>query len=184
MALDNTDGFTLGGLDNAPGGNAARIAVLQFNLEFQAQTDVGYTVDADGTVSTAVGTGAATADLTVTQGGGFTLKQTAGSATADIHATYILSFGDIGTTFATMGADANQNITVIGGTVNCGADLGGGSAVDAACATAVHSISGNSLTFSVGHPAVVPDGSAGLGDFAGGTTSLFFNVIAFIQPTN
>ena len=184
MALDNTGGFTLGGLDNAPGGNAARIAVLQFSLEFQAQTDVGYTVDADGTVSNAVGTGAAAADMTVAKGGGFTLKQTAGSNTADIHATYVLSFGDTATTYATMGASTTQNITVVGATVSCGADLGGGTTVDAACAVAVHTITGNSTSFSIGPPSVVPDGSSGLGDFTGGTTDLFLNVIAFLEPTS
>ena len=184
MAIDATSGFTLGGLDSAPGGNSARIALLQFTLEFNAATDIGYTVREDGVVTTAVGTGAATADLTMTTGGGFTLKQTVGSATADMKAEYIVSFGDTNITYATMGADTTQNITVVGAQVSVGADLGGGTDVDAVCPVAVSAFSGNSFTFSVGHPATVSDGAADLNDFTAGTTDLIVSIVAFLQPTN
>jgi hypothetical protein len=184
MAIDATSGFTLGGLDSAPGGNSARIAVLQFTLEFQEQTDVGYTVREDGVVTTAVGTNAATGDLTVTTGGGFTLKQLAGSATGDVKAEYLVSFGDIATTYLTMGADTTQNITVVGAHVSVGADLGGGTDVDAVCPVAVHTISGNSFAFSVGQPATAPDQIAATNDFTDETTDLVVSIMAFIKPTN
>jgi hypothetical protein len=190
MAIDATSGFTLGGLDSAPGGNSARIALLQFTLEFNAAVDIGYTVREDGVVTTAVGTGAATADLTMTTGGGFTLKQTVGDAAADVKAEYIVSFGDIAETYATMGADTTQNITVVGAHVSVGADLGGATGdplvydVDAVCPVAVSAFSGNSFTFSVGHPATVSDGAADLNDFTAGTTDLVVSIVAFLQPTN
>ena len=167
MALDNTGGFTIGGLDNAPGGNAARL--LHCAFELTGLNDTGtYVVDKDGGITAS--DGGATADLAVQDGAGFTIQvtihdpnQTGGGlegATAAIKVTF-------GSTEST----APENFTIVGAFVSAGLDDTGGTAGSLAishmCVTSVSAISANSVTFGVAE--LTEDGTASqAGDAAQG----------------
>ncbi len=147
MALDFTDGFTLGGLDNAPGGNAARI--LHVAGEIVGLDGTGtYTVSPDGVITAS--DGGADADLVLDDGAGVIITiadydaDSTGTAPENVFATLKVTFG---------GAAATDGLTILGGFMSCGLDEGGGTVgsgvFDLPAVASLHTISGNSITFAL-----------------------------------
>ena len=161
MATSSTEAVTLGGLDSAPGGNAARIIVISGEYLVREHSDIVYTVNGDGVVS-AAGTGALAADISLTAGAGFVMKQSAMTVDADGQG------GNIGTldfflntdgtagasSFKIVGCTANLSLDITGGTV-------GSAAVDCVLPVGIKTMTGNDqVSLIIGNPAVDPDATA------------------------
>tara|TARA_B100000287_G_C20217145_1_gene616517 strand:- start:21 stop:563 length:543 start_codon:yes stop_codon:yes gene_type:complete len=176
MALDVTDGFTLGGLDNAPGGNSVRI--LHVAGEIVGLDGTGtYTVTADGTITGS--DGGADADLVLDDGAGVIITvadydaDSTGTAPENVFATMKFTFGS---------AVATSNcLTVLGGFMSCGLDEGGGTvgagAFDLPASASLHTISGNSITFALSALEV----EGGSQETVDADTIVKFSVMAFAR---
>ena len=158
MATSNTEAVTLGGLDSAPGGNAARLIVISGEYLVREHTDIVYTVNADGVI-TAAGTGAAAADMSLTAGAGFVMKQSAIDVDAATGSVATLDFflntdGVAGrSSFKIVGCTANLSLDLTGGTV-------GSAAVDSVLPVGIKTMTGNDqVSLIVGNPVVDPDAS-------------------------
>lgn len=176
MAMDVTDGFTLGGLDNAPGGNSVRL--LHIAGEIVGLDDEGvYTVSADGTVTAS--SGGADADLVLDDGAGVIITvadydaNSTGTAPENVFATMKFTFGN---------AVATSNcLTVLGGMMSCGIDEGSGTVgagvFDLPASASLHTISGNSITFALSALEV----EGGTQETVDADTIIKFSVLAFAR---
>lgn len=173
MALDATEAYTIGGLDNSSRGLGTRIFGLSGEIVGLDGTGT-YTVSNDGVV-TATG-GGADADLVLDDGAGCILTVTAydadAAAATNAHASIKFTFGNAVATsecpiikfaFLSGGWD------IAGGTV-------GSAAVDVGGANPLVSMVGNSVTFQLGAMAEVEGGT----QIDISATSIFkFSLIAF-----
>lgn len=174
MAMDVTDGFTLGGLDNAPGGNSVRILHCAGEIVGLDGNGV-YTVDTDGTVTESGGGDAA--DLSMTNGAGIIITVTnhdPDSTGAGVEG----AFCEMKFTFGSAVATTNC-LQILGGVGSAGIDDAGGTvgslAVDHACCMSLVAISGNSITFALSQL----EEEGGTQTTADAAQGVKFSVIAF-----
>ena len=173
MALDATEAYTIGGLDNSSRGLGTRILGLSGEIVGLDGNGI-YTVDADGTI-TESGDGDA-ADLQMDSGAGCIITVTAydadAAAATNAHASIKFTFGS---TVATSECAIIKHAFLSGGWDIAGGTLGS-AAVDAQGAFGLVSMVGTTVTFQLGAMAEVEGGTQ---IDISATTIFKFSLIAF-----
>ena len=172
MASSNTDAYTLGGLDSAPGGNGMRVLAAAFLLDQDISDASVHSVTADGVITNTGGNAALTQPATSGFGGNFTFEVPI--QTADTQEEFVLTFNDVGTTART--ADTGQ-MNIVAATVSCVQNDGG---VLKPALVGVTSCTGNQIKIAFLN--VDPDFQTNTAVADG--DDLVWNIIAFAQPVH
>jgi len=172
MAIANTDAYTLGGLDTAPGGNGMRVLAASFSIDQDVSHASFHGVSPDGVITNTGGNAVLTQPATSGFGGNFTFEVPIQNA--DTQEEFVLTFDDVGTTART-GSALSMNI--VAATVSCVQNDAG---VLKPALVGVTSCSGNQIKIAFLN--VDPDFQTDTAIVDG--DDLIWNIIAFAQPVH